>query len=406
MASVLRHYPAFRRLLVGQLISSCGDWFNYVAIITMIGDVEGRGVMAIAWLTVLKQLPMFLVAAPAGVLADKFDRRTILLVCDLLRAALILLTIPAAAYHPWAVLILVGLSSAVAGFFDPARIACVPQLVGGVAQLREAHTWASYVWPFSMFVGSALGGLTTEFLGAQTSLVLDAVSFLISAGFIFTLPALPARAPETSEEVVNFRSFLKTHLFSFERKIAVTQKGIFGIAGAVYLIQSLLGIGLDFGKTGAAGLSATLIARALGALSGALVIKRFFSKKSELNVITAGYMFSGLAYAAVGFDQSPVIFLGSIFFAHFGSLMVWVYSTIWIQRIFYLDERGRAASLDVGLNMLTTSVSAVVIGTLITSSVLSARAAAFYCGSFWIGVAAVLWLVGRRFAQDELSHAK
>ena len=251
----------------------------------------------------------------------------------------------------------------------------------------------SMLWPMSMFLGSALGGLTTEKFGATASLLIDALSFIVSAYFISTLPALPADLQHKSSAKVSFSDFLKNGLSTFDRKLSVVQKGIFGIGGAAYFIQSLLGMSLEMGQTGAAGLSATFSARALGALSGAIVAKRFFSNKSEISLIAIGYLISGVAYCVVGFTTGTELYLFGIFAAHFGSILVWVYSTVWIQRTFEQNERGRAAGLDVGLFMLTTSLSTLVCGELITAELISATHAAAICGIFWVMMGVLMGMI-------------
>jgi len=385
MFQVLKENKDFRRLFLGQVFSLAGDWFNFVAVVTLIGDVRGGGIMALAWLTVIKQLPVILFSAVGGVFADRFSRRKIMLYSDLIRAVLAVLIIPATNYGPSAVLAVIGLSAIISAFFDPARTACLPQLVEP-SQLRSANALGSMAWSTCMILGAALGGVVTEYFGVNFALIIDGVTFLVSAWLIYKLPPLYPTQHHVHTEVT-FRDFIKYRLFSVERKIAVLVKGLFGIGAAVNFIQSVIGLSLGIGASGAGGLSATLCARAFGALSGMIVAKKFFDSKSEIDLITVGMFFCGLSYFAVGISESIPLFLFSMFTAHFGSSLVWVYSTIWIQRIFPNEERGRAAGLDIGLFMLTSCVVTVLSGELITRGLLTPRGVAEMCGVFWILVA-------------------
>jgi MFS family permease len=398
MFQVLKDNPAFKRLFLGQITSFCGDWFNYVAVITLMGDIRGGGIMALAWLMVLKQLPVFLFSAAGGVFADRFSRRKIMLYSDFIRGILALLIIPASSFGSTPVLVLIGLSAIVSAFFDPARTAAMPQLVPP-EQLRAANALGSICWSLSMLVGTALGGIATEFLGVKTALFLDAVSFGISAWFIYPIPALmPKKQADDSIHKVSFRDFIFNRLFNAERKVAVLIKGLFGIGGAINFIQSVIGLSLSVGETGAGGLSATFCARAFGAMCGMLFSKKFFESKSEFSVVIAGFFLSGFAYFSVGITDSIPLFLIAMFVAHFGSSLTWVYSTIWVQRIFENDERGRASGLDVGLFMLTSCIVTVICGELLSQNLMTARGAAEMCGLFWIVLGFALLPLKRRIA--------
>lgn len=389
MFQVLKNNPGYKRLFFGQVTSFIGDWFNYVAVITLLGDVRGGGIMALAWLMVLKQLPVFLFSAAGGVIADRFSRRKIMLYSDIIRAVLALLIIPASSFGSTPVLIIIGLSAIVSAFFDPARTAATPELVSP-SELRAANALGSISWSVSMLIGTALGGIATEFFGVKMALFLDAVSFVISAWLIYSLPSLLPKKHDTEDRKVSFRDFICNRLSSSERKVAVLIKGAFGIGAAVNFIQSVIGLSISIGETGAGGVSATFAARALGALCGMMVSKKYFESISEISLITFGFFCCGFSYFAVGVSDAVPLFLLSMFTAHFGSSMVWVYSTIWVQRIFNSDERGRAAGLDVGLFMLTSCIVTVLCGELVSHGILTARGVAGMCGVFWIALGIAL----------------
>jgi MFS family permease len=394
MFELLKNNHYFRRLFAGQIASLSGDWFNYIAILTLIGDTRGGGIMAIAWLTVLKQLPVFLFAAPAGVCADKYDRRKIMFVCDLIRALLVLLVIPASYFGTTPILVLMGVSAVVSAFFDPARAAAIPQIVSS-DQLRNANTLGAIAWSLCMLVGAALGGIATEIFGVSIALIIDCATFFISAYFIYSLPPLLPTEKAEDRKSVSFKDFLLQRLSGREKPLSVLMKGVFGIGAAVNFIQAVVGISLGFGESGAGGLSATFMSRALGAITGMVVMKRYFEKKSEIGIITYGFLICGVSYFAVGISEGATLFLIAMFTAHFGSSMVWVYSTVWIQRLFPNEERGRAAGLDVGLFMLTSCVITLIGGELVSRDYVSAREVAEMCGLFWVAVGLILLPVRR-----------
>src|SRR6266702_4219555 len=87
--SLLRAY-GFRRLLIGQTVSTLGDWVATLAFIAAAFALT-RNQTAVAVVLVLRLVPPIFAAPVGGVLADRLDRRTIMVSCDLTRAALITL---------------------------------------------------------------------------------------------------------------------------------------------------------------------------------------------------------------------------------------------------------------------------------------------------------------------------
>jgi MFS family permease len=81
---LLRTNQDFRRLWVGGIISQTGDWFNSVALFTLLLSMTGSG-EAVGYIFILKLLPTFFFGPFAGVLADRFNRKTIMIAADLLR---------------------------------------------------------------------------------------------------------------------------------------------------------------------------------------------------------------------------------------------------------------------------------------------------------------------------------
>src|SRR5262245_17099652 len=86
---VLRGNRDFRNVFVGQLVSQSGDWFNSVALFTLLLNLTGSG-EAVGYLLIIKLLPSFFIGPIAGVVADRFNRKTIMIVADIVRGFLVL----------------------------------------------------------------------------------------------------------------------------------------------------------------------------------------------------------------------------------------------------------------------------------------------------------------------------
>ncbi|MEU8333832.1 MFS transporter [Micromonospora sp. NPDC048839] len=179
---LLRHHD-FRLLWTGQTVSSIGSNVTTVALPLVAVAVLDAGTFQVAVLTAAAWLPWLLIGLPAGAWVDRLPRRPVMVACDLFRALLFLSVPLAAALDRLTVwhLLLVALSAGVARvFFETADQVYLPvllrpeQLAEGNAKLHAAQT-ASYV------VGPGVAGLIAQLIGAVSALLLDAISFLVSA---------------------------------------------------------------------------------------------------------------------------------------------------------------------------------------------------------------------------------
>lgn len=180
--SLLRNVR-FRRLWIGQGVSFVGDAVSTVALVILIVEVAGSAV-AVGGALVARLLPT-LASPVAGVLADRLDRRAVLVACDLARAVLVLgLVFARDLATIYVVVFLIGLART---FFNPTVRAAFPSVVGQ-AQLTRANALISGTFSVSITIGPALGGLLVAAVGLQTAFLLDAASYLVSATFLARIP--------------------------------------------------------------------------------------------------------------------------------------------------------------------------------------------------------------------------
>jgi len=179
----------FLRLWAAQTTSAAGDQFTGLAIplIAVLTLHATAGQMGI--LTAVGRAPFLLVSLFAGVWVDRLPRRPILVVADLGRA-LILLSIPLAAFvgvmnmpQLYAVALLVGLLSV---FFDISYQAILPALVSG-KQLMEGNSRLEATRSVASLAGPSMAGFVIQFLSAPVAIILDSLSFFVSAGIIGTI---------------------------------------------------------------------------------------------------------------------------------------------------------------------------------------------------------------------------
>src|SRR5215218_6424138 len=176
--SLLRNVR-FLRLWVGQGISFVGDFVSTVALVILVVELSGNAT-AVGGLLVARLIPTL--ASPlVGVLADRLDRRAILVASDLARAVLILAAVFTRDLVGLYVLVfLMGLART---FFNPTIRAAFPRVVGE-GDLTRANALISGTFSVSYAVGPALGGLLVAATGVNEAFVLDAATYLISAAFL------------------------------------------------------------------------------------------------------------------------------------------------------------------------------------------------------------------------------
>jgi MFS family permease len=200
MLAVLRPRN-FALLWAGGLISMLGDWLLFIALPFYIYDLTGS-TLATGAMFIVETLPILLFGSIGGVFADRWDRKKTMIVADLLRAALLLLLL--AVRSPewlWALYLVVFVQSSVGQFFNPAKGALIPQLVDE-PQLMPANSLNSLGVELTRLIGAPLGGALMAQLGLPSVVLVDCVSFVVSALLIgmIAVPrgehAAPAAAPD------------------------------------------------------------------------------------------------------------------------------------------------------------------------------------------------------------------
>jgi DHA3 family macrolide efflux protein-like MFS transporter len=204
----LLRIPAFRNLWIGQAISQLGDSLYYLVFLFMVDRLTGNPAM-VGIAGVAQTLPFLLLSPYAGVVADRMDRRRILMTADLLSSAtlvLFALLIWRDSSPPAWLLIATGATlSCINVFFAPAKGAAIPQVVSSEF-LPSANALSMATQNLMPMIGVALSGtaLAALYLLSPSyfflsAILLNALSFGISALFIYRLPRLLPERPETTK---------------------------------------------------------------------------------------------------------------------------------------------------------------------------------------------------------------
>jgi MFS family permease len=179
--------PAYFPLWLAQLLSSFGDTLHYIALVVLVFQLTGEG-MAVAALAAVEIVPVLLLAPVAGVIIDRFNRRSVLIGADLFRAALALsLLWPQSLWHVYVVA-----AGLVCGstFIHPTVQAILPSLTSDDQRLA-ANSVAWSTGRLVQILASAVAGGLIAWLGTGPAFGLNAASFVVSALLIARLQIPP-----------------------------------------------------------------------------------------------------------------------------------------------------------------------------------------------------------------------
>ncbi|MFN8169645.1 MAG: bifunctional [glutamine synthetase] adenylyltransferase/[glutamine synthetase]-adenylyl-L-tyrosine phosphorylase [Candidatus Nanopelagicales bacterium] len=175
----------FRGLVLAQVASEAGDQIARVALALLVLAETDSALLAAATFAV-SFIPTFLGAALLGPLADRFSRRTLMLVADLARAVTITgLALAAGLGLPlWVLFVLLFVAELFTPVFESARAASVPDILQSPQLVTVGTGLTRSLRLANQAIGLVLGGLVVQFIGSQAALVLDAASFLLSFALV------------------------------------------------------------------------------------------------------------------------------------------------------------------------------------------------------------------------------
>lgn len=180
--------PAFRRLWIAGFVSEIGDWVLLVALPVYVYQLTGS-TAATATTFVVALLPSLVLSPLAGVLADRWDRRKLMLLVSLAQAVTLL---PLLTGDLVLVNVVTAVQAGLAALFEPAKNALLPTLVPR-EQVPAANGLVALNSNLARLVGASLGGLVLGYTGLPGVVLADVVSFLLAALLLASGTADPAR---------------------------------------------------------------------------------------------------------------------------------------------------------------------------------------------------------------------
>jgi MFS family permease len=187
----------FVTLMLAQLISSIGDWLSVIAIITMVGLKWEASPMEVSLIILCLAVPMALLGPFTGTIADRFNRKTLMIVSDLVRAGLVLvLAFAGSLVTVYICLFLVGMLSAI---FVPAKNGKLKELIDQ-EKMKSAMSITSMIDSGTKVLGPLLSGILVSAFGTQLVFFIDSGTFVVSALLLLALPKAAATIKNDSDE--------------------------------------------------------------------------------------------------------------------------------------------------------------------------------------------------------------
>jgi MFS family permease len=354
---------AFRRYSAGSLISMIGSWveasaYGYVVLLL------GGSATTLGLIGFLNSIPNIVFAVPAGALADRFDRRTLLLILQALN-----LVLAAALALTWATdTLTVGLLAVLAvvgGTLGTLSFPPFQAMIGTTVPRRDLESAVainSLSLQVARFVGPAIAGFLLAAAGPTWVFGVNAASFVIVLGALLTLPRsrpgkrIAAATSGAIREVVRY-VFGQRSLGAMIFLLLIA--GLFAAPPVAYLVPALVRDNLD---AGAGALGGVLAAIGLGSLFGSVALLHFSRRPNKGEPLLVGLILTGAALAAIGASTKLWLSLVLALVGGFGGALFVGLSTVVAQAMSSDKIRARVLAL-----WAAAFVGMLPFGALITS---------------------------------------
>ena len=393
--ALLRDNPHYRRLWLGLAASMIGDWFRTMALYHLVLKLTGASGLALGGVMIAQTVTLFVLSPVAGVVADRFSRKWIMIGTDLVRAVLALgFLLITSAEQLWLAYVLTAVLSSVSTFFHPAYAATIPNITTR-RELVAANALGSASWAAMLAIGTALGGLVTARLGTTEAFLLDAASYLVSAAFIMRV-AIPPPSTDSAEAGHNgWQTFRRGLSYMAARPYVLRLLSVkacsVGLTGGMMILIALFAESIF--KSGATGMGMLFMARGLGALLGPLLARRLVGEDPQTMVGTIGAAFLVTGGFYVLFGATPTLAWAALalFMATMASNVLWVFSSTLLQISVPDDYRGRVFAADFMLFTVIMTLAILATAWGLDYAALPARALAMVSGTLLVATG-VFWL--------------
>ena len=352
--------PALARLMIGEFVSSIGDWLYLVALLVVVYN-SGASPVVLGIVGAARIVPYILLSVPAGIVADRYDRRLILIVTDLARGV-IMLALTALTLVDGSIIAIVALSLLAAcfsAFFSPAIGSLIPSLVADERELGPANAAWSSLDNLAFIIGPAVAAILIAVGSIPLAFFLNAVTFVIIAAVLWRLPrdrgrAVAAHAAPTEASTIGFRESVRPVIRPLSGLGVINLFEGFVSGGLAVLTVVIAVEVLGAGGAGTGWLNAAI---GLGGLIGAVIAGPMTLRRRLEIPLAVGGVTLGVGVILVGQSTVLLAAIAAMAVATAGMLLLEVVATTIFQRAVPDSIRGRTIGA-----MDTLTVSAYALG--------------------------------------------
>lgn len=338
-------YRDFRILWFGACTSSIGTWMQEMAQAWLIFEISKSAFM-LGLDAFLGDIPIFLFSLVGGVLADRIDRRHVLLASQFVQMGCAFVLTLLIAFHKvqvWHILCLSFVVGTAQSFGGPAYSALVPSLVER-EDLSNAIALNSIQFNLARVIGPVIGGLVLQRMGAAWCFGLNGLSFIAVIVSLYCL-RISFKPPRTGESML---TSMKQGIRFIRNQGAMESLIVLAFlmtALAIPTITFLPVFAKDVFHGGPKTFTILLVCSGLGSISGALGVAGAGNVKNKGRIALCMLMLLGAVMA--GFSLSKNVYFSYAFLFIFGAAMIWAFSMIssLVQLITANEMRGRVMSV-------------------------------------------------------------
>jgi len=347
--AALKHQE-YRYLWTGALLSNIGTWIQSIALGWFVLELTNSE-FSLGLVNFASGIPTFFLALFAGMAADRYDRRSLLILTQgiLMGLALVLATFVSFDSATFMIVIVITFAAGIATSFGfPAWLSLIPELVPK-KDLLNAVALNSAQFNVARLLGPAIAGLIIKFAGVAVALYVNAVSFLAVIVALLLVKSRSAGVAKADGSERAWQRFIggvryaRSHVSTATLLILIGVLTLFGLSHTVLLpvfARDILGRGPQvYGNL--------MAASGLGAVTGALLVASASNIASRKTLIKAGMAFYGASLLLFASSETYIVSLVAQFFA--GSAFLTCVSTIntSLQSSTPPEIRGRVMSLFV-----------------------------------------------------------
>ena len=404
MWKMLKTNADMRRVFMAQVISYLGDWFSFVAIIGLVDDLTGSKFL-VSLVVVAFSLPSFLASPIAGSMADRFDRRRILVFVSVIQVVAAFGLLFVGKDTVWLAFLAQSTISALAAVIGPATEASIPNIARDNDELAAANSLLGSTWGVMLAVGAAIGGVFASVFGRDAAFIANGVSFALAAILFSRIktPMQKDRDVETQRQRIRPIADMREAI-NHSRKDPVLMALIFSkttFAIGAGVVSQLAVLASDVFNGGDAARGLLIGVRGVGTGLGPLIAMRY--TRGQLGKVLLICGFASLAFSGfylVG-AWMPTLWLTAIFvmLAHLGGGAQWTLSSYGLQLRSPDHIRGRILAGDFALVTLMLSLTSALAG--LVSEIYGVRQAisGFACAA---AIASVIYIRATKRLRTQL----